>query len=216
MTVKLKKQQVVYCIFKRFFDIFFSLIGIVLLVPIMIIVGPIIKLQDGGPVFFKQARTGKGGKEFCLIKFRSMPVDNDVRNFEKEDQMTKIGGFIRKTSIDELPQCWNILKGEMSFVGPRPWIPDYYQNMSETQKRRFIVRPGITGLAQVNGRNGITVVKKIQYDLEYIDKMSILEDVKILLLTVGTIFKKETACGNKHTVRDEIAELKKRNGAGSK
>ena len=162
MATARKKSQVIYCVFKRILDIIFSLIGLVLLFPIIIVVGPIIKLQDGGPIFFKQTRTGKKGKDFDLIKFRSMPVDNDVRNFEKEDQMTKFGSFIRKTSIDELPQCWNILKGEMSFIGPRPWIPEYYHNMTESQRRRFVVRPGITGLAQVKGRNNIPVTKKIR------------------------------------------------------
>jgi lipopolysaccharide/colanic/teichoic acid biosynthesis glycosyltransferase len=208
MTTARKKSHAIYRVIKRSLDIIFSLIGMIFLIPVTLIVGMIIKLQDGGPVFFKQVRTGKKGKDFKLIKFRSMPVDNDVRNFDKEDQMTKFGSYIRKASIDELPQCWNILKGEMSFIGPRPWIPEYYHNMSETQRRRFIVRPGITGLAQVKGRNGISVTKKIQYDLKYIDNFSIIEDIKIVFLTIGTIFKKETACGNKRTVREEISELK--------
>lgn len=207
MSTARKISQAIYRVIKRLLDIVFSLIGVIFLIPVIIIIGPIIKL-DGGPIFFKQARTGKKGKEFTLIKFRSMPVENDVRDLEKEDQMTKIGNFIRMTSIDELPQCWNILKGEMSFVGPRPWIPEYFQNMNETQRKRFLVRPGITGLAQVKGRNNIPVTKKIAYDLQYVKNLSIWLDIKIMFMTVSAIFKKEEACGNKHTVQDEIAELK--------
>jgi len=208
MTTARRKSHIIYRIIKRFLDILFSLVGMVFLVPITLVVGTIIKLQDGGPIFFKQTRTGKNGKDFELIKFRSMPVSNDVRNFDEEDQMTKFGSLIRGTSIDELPQIWNILKGEMSFIGPRPWIPEYYRNMSKTQRRRCVVRPGLTGLAQVKGRNKISVTKRIQYDLEYIDNFSFGEDIRIVFLTLGAGLKKETAYGSKQMIREEITELK--------
>ena len=208
MKTASRKSHRFYRAIKRFLDIIFSLIGMIFLLPITIIVGPIIKLQDGGPIFFKQARTGRKGKDFNLYKFRSMPVGNDVMDFQKEDQMTKFGCLIRKTSIDELPQLWNILKGEMSFVGPRPWIPEYHKNMNEEQRRRYLVRPGITGLAQVKGRNNISVLKKIKYDIEDVDTLSLRQDVKIVFLTIATVFKKESAYSNKHAVHDELAELK--------
>ena len=180
----------------------------VILIPVTLIVGIIIKIEDHGPIFFRQVRTGKSGKEFTLVKFRSMRIENDVRDFSKEDEMTKIGKIIRRTSIDELPQFWNVLKGEMSFVGPRPWIPEYYHRMRKDQRQRFSVRPGITGLAQVRGRNNITVTKKIKYDLEYVEKMSFHEDIKIVFLTIGAIFKKEAACAKKTNIKDELDELR--------
>jgi len=203
-----KKSHVAYSIIKRLLDIVFSLIGLIFLLPLFLIVGFMVKKQDGGPVFFKQSRVGKNGKVFKLIKFRSMAVDNDMYDFSKEDKITKFGDFIRKTSIDELPQFWNVLKGDMSFVGPRPWVKEYYDNMNKEQRRRHDVRPGITGLAQVKGRNGIPVTKRIQYDLEYIDNLSIIEDIMIVFLTFGAIFKKESACSNKYAVQSEIKELK--------
>ncbi len=209
MKTAWRKGQVVYCVFKRLFDIIISLIGLVFTIPIFIIFAPIIKLHDGGPVLFKQVRTGKKGREFVLYKFRSMEIDNDVRDFSKEDQMTGVGKFLRKTSLDELPQFWNVLKGEMSLVGPRPWIPEYYQEMKPSQRKRYVVRPGITGLAQVRGRNNIPVSKKIKYDLEYVDKLSFHEDFKILLLTVRAVFQKEAAYSKKENVKEELNELRR-------
>lgn len=201
------KTQLVYCAFKRLLDILISLVGLIILIPFFIIIGPIIKLQDGGPIFFKQKRTGRYGKEFTLVKFRSMAVDNNALDFSRENRMTTIGKFIRRTSIDELPQFWNILKGEMSFVGPRPWIPEYYKNMTKKQRQRCLVRPGITGLAQVKGRNMISVKKKIEYDLEYVKRISFNMDVKVIVLTIFTVFKKSEACSSKHDMKDEISEL---------
>ena len=209
MKTAWRKGQVVYCVFKRLFDIIISLIGLVFTIPIFIIFAPIIKLHDGGPVLFKQVRTGKKGREFVLYKFRSMEIDNDVRDFSKEDQMTGVGKFLRKTSLDELPQFWNVLKGEMSLVGPRPWIPEYYKEMKPSQRKRYVVRPGITGLAQVRGRNNIPVSKKIKYDLEYVDKLSFHEDFKILLLTVRAVFQKEAAYSKKENVKEELNELRR-------
>ena len=123
--------------------------------------------------------------------------------------MTKTGEIIRKLSLDELPQFINIFKGEMSFVGPRPWIPEYFEYMTENQKQRVAVLPGLTGLAQVNGRNGLSVIDKINYDLVYVEKYSLFEDLKIFFKTIATVFKKEHAAIEKSGIKTEIETLKK-------
>ena len=211
MKTAWKKSQVIYFAIKRLLDIFFSLIGLILLIPVFIIVGPIIKLHDGGPVFFKQKRTGRYGKEFTLVKFRSMAVDNDARNFKVEDQITPIGKFIRKTSVDELPQFWNVFKGDMSFIGPRPWLREYYSNMNDEQRRRYDVRPGITGLAQVKGRNSISILEKIKYDIEYVDKMSFRQDFKIFFLTIKVVTMRKGVNHKKGSIENETVTLERIN-----
>lgn len=201
-------RKSIYSAFKRLFDILVSLFGIILTLPIMIIVAIAIKLDSKGPAIFKQERTGRYGKTFKVWKFRSMAVNNDVRDFSKKDQHTKVGTFIRKTSLDELPQLFNILFGKMSFIGPRPWITDYYDNMTEEQRHRTDVRPGLTGLAQAKGRNNISIFEKINYDLEYIDKFGIIEDIKIVFLTIKTVFSKEGADAGKNVIQNELEDLK--------
>ena len=183
------------------------LILIIFLIP-MIIVGIAIKIDSKGPVFFKQERTGKNGKIFKMYKFRSMAVDNDVHNFKEEDKYTKVGKFIRALSLDELPQIINILKGEMAFIGPRPWIPEYYDNMNEEQRKRYEVLPGITGLAQVKGRNNIGIIEKINYDLEYVRNFSLKQDIKIFFLTIKTVFSKKGVNAGKGTIHNELEALK--------
>ena len=140
-----------YKYIKRIIDIILATILLILFMIPMIIITLCIKLDSKGPVLFKQKRTGYKGKEFTLYKFRSMSINNDVLDFKKQNKITKVGSFLRKTSLDELPQFINILKGEMSFIGPRPWITEYARLFTEKQKRRLDVIPGITGLAQVNG-----------------------------------------------------------------
>ncbi len=167
----IKKE--IHSYFKRLFDIVVSLIGIVVSSPIMLIIAIAIKLDDGGPALFKQERTGQYGKNFMMLKFRSMSVNNNVLDNSKEDQHTKIGTFLRKISLDELPQLFTILSGKMSFIGPRPWIPEYYENMNVEQRHRCDVLPGLTGLAQARGRNSISIFDKINNDLEYIDKRTL-------------------------------------------
>lgn len=201
-----------YSIFKRTMDILISLIGIIFLLPLMLIIKILFLLSgDKDTIIFKQARTGKNGKNFNLIKFRSMKINNNVRDFSKEDEFTKVGKFLRKTSLDELPQLINILKGEMSFIGPRPWIPEYYENMNEIQRKRVSVLPGITGLAQVSGRNSVSVIDKINYDLYYVRHFGLVQDLKVLYKTIATVFKKEHAYISKMGIKDEIDELKKQN-----
>lgn len=193
---------------KRLFDVSVALIGIILLSPLFLIIAIAIKLDSKGPVFFRQQRTGKFGKPFTLYKFRSMVVDNDVHDFSKKDQHTRVGKFLRKTSLDELPQLFCILQTKMSFIGPRPWIEDYYKTMNDVQRHRCDVRPGITGLAQVKGRNDISIFEKISYDLEYIENYSLTQDLKIIFLTIVTVFTKKGVDAGKGTINNELEELK--------
>lgn len=201
-------RKEVYSHIKRIFDIFISLIGIIVTLPIMLVIAIAIKLDSKGPVIFKQERTGKNGKVFNVWKFRTMVASNNVRDFSKADKCTKVGSFLRKTSLDELPQLFSIVIGKMSFIGPRPWITDYFDNMSEEQRHRVDVTPGLTGLAQVKGRNSITIFDKINYDLEYIDNYSLVEDIKIAFLTIKIVLTKEGANAGKFTIKNELEELK--------
>lgn len=197
-----------YKYIKRIFDFIIALMMLIVLLIPMIIIAIAIKLEDKGPALFMQERTGKNGKPFKLYKFRSMKVNNNVRDFKKENQMTKVGKFIRKTSLDEIPQMINILKGDMSFIGPRPWIPEYYENMNKNQRKRVDVLPGLTGLAQANGRNGISIFDKINYDLEYVKNYSFIQDIKIMFQTIITVFKKENVDISKLGIKEEIDALK--------
>ena len=197
-----------YKYIKRILDILVSVAVLIVFSIPMIIVAIAIKIDSKGPVFFKQIRTGKDGKEFYLYKFRSMSADNDVLNFKKENELTKVGSFIRKTSLDELSQVFNILKGDMSWIGPRPWIKEYAENFTPDQKRRLEVLPGLTGLAQCNGRNNLSILDKIKYDIEYVDNMSFILDLKIVFMTIKSVLKREGAELAKSGIKDELDELK--------
>lgn len=201
---------------KRVLDVLIAILLLVLFAIPMILIAIAIKLEDHGPVFFKQYRTGRYGKVFRLIKFRSMKVDNDVHDFKCADKHTKVGSFLRKTSLDELPQVFNILKGEMSFIGPRPWITDYYENMNETQRKRVNVRPGITGLAQAKGRNGLTIFEKIKFDVHYVENLTFFEDCKVVFLTIVTVLSGKGADAGKETIKNELDALKKEKTAMNK
>lgn len=208
----LKLRALGYHFVKRTFDTIFALVGVIAASPLFLIVAIAIKTTSKGPVFFRQRRTGRGGKEFDILKFRSMVADNDVRDLSKGDQYTTVGKFIRRTSIDELPQLINIVKGEMSFVGPRPWIPEYWQNMNDEERERNSVRPGITGLAQVMGRNSINIFEKIGYDLEYVQSASIFMDLKVMFLTIKTAVVGKSVSNGKNGIAEDIEDLKKKNG----
>lgn len=201
-------KKSIYEIIKTIGEFLIALFGIIVFSPIMIVVAIAIKLDSEGPVIFKQERTGKYGKNFQVWKFRTMHVQNDVHDFSKGDQHTKVGTFLRKTSLDELPQLFNILFHQMSFIGPRPWITDYYDNMNEEQKHRVDVTPGITGLAQAKGRNSISIFEKINYDLEYIDNYGLVEDIKVVFLTIKTVLSKEGADAGKSTIQNELEDLR--------
>lgn len=193
---------------KRFLDLLISLFVLVFAFIPMIIIAIAIKLESKGPVFFKQKRTGLNGKEFNLYKFRSMTADNNVLDFKSENKLTRVGKFIRKTSLDELGQVINIIKGDMSWIGPRPWIVEYYQNFTDEQKRRVEVLPGLTGLAQCNGRNNLSIFDKINYDIEYVDNFSFKMDLKIIFLTIKSVLSKSGAELSKSGIRDELMQLK--------
>lgn len=186
---------------KRIVDIFGSLVGLVILLPLMIIIAILIKLTSEGPVIFKQERLGKNGRVFKIYKFRTMVVnaenigDGLTIKSESDSRITKVGRILRKTSLDELPQLFNVLVGHMSLVGPRPPVTYHpyngYDNYPDWAKKRFKMRPGITGLAQVTVRNSVTWDERIKIDNEYIDKFYILLDIKILFMTIVKIFKRE-------------------------
>lgn len=179
--------------FKRVIDILFSLTGFLLLLPIFIIVSLALFVANQGSIFFFQKRPGKNEEIFSIIKFKSMNDKKDANGnlLSNEVRLTKAGKFIRKTSLDEIPQLLNVLKGDMSLVGPRPLKIDYLDIYSEEQKKRHNVRPGVTGWAQVNGRNAISHTKKFELDVWYVNKVSFLLDIKILYLTVLKVIKKD-------------------------
>ncbi|MEA3370089.1 MAG: sugar transferase [Campylobacterota bacterium] len=178
---------------KRLFDILFSIILIVLLSPVYIFVMVIIVVSMGTPIVFIQARPGYKEKIFNIYKFRTMSndVDESGELLEDKDRLTRVGRFIRSTSLDELPQLFNVLRGEMSFVGPRPLLVEYLKLYSDEQKKRHDVKPGITGWAQVNGRNAISWEKKFEHDLWYVQHQSLLLDMKILLYTFLKVIKRD-------------------------
>lgn len=178
---------------KRFFDIVFSLLGLILLLPLFISISIAIKLDSKGPIFFTQRRTGKNGRVFRIYKFRTMAEDNDIYDTTCQDKRTRVGNALRVFSLDELPQLWNVLKGDMSLVGPRPWITDYLLYMAPADRRRLRVRPGITGLAQVNGRNNLGIHQKIRYDIEYVEHLSLLEDLSVIFRTISCLILPEEA-----------------------
>lgn len=198
----------IYSIIKRVMDIILAFVLILITLPIMLMIAIAIKLDSKGSIIFRQERTGKYGKSFKVWKFRTMAMDNDVRDFSKGDKHTKVGTILRKTSLDELPQLFNILCGKMSFIGPRPWITDYYENMNDIQRHRVDVTPGLSGLAQAKGRNNISIFEKIGYDLEYIEDYSFKEDIKVILLTIKTVVSKDGADAGKNTIQIELEDLR--------
>lgn len=204
---EIKGRSIQFAI-KRLMDIILSLIGIIILSPIFLILTIWIKLDSKGPAIFKQVRVGKNGKNFTIYKFRTMVVSaeskkeleidpSNMENFvfqsKSDNRVTKAGAFLRKTSLDEIPQLFNVLFGHMSLIGPRPEIPDVVKYYPENYYQRLLVLPGITGLAQVNGRGEIELGKTIYYDLTYIKNFSLWLDIKILFKTIVKVFKNEGA-----------------------
>ena len=179
--------------FKRLFDIIASASGLIFLSPVFLILAYLIRKNLGEPVFFTQERPGKDGKPFKMIKFRSMrdAVDKDGNPLPDSERLTPFGKKLRAASLDELPELWNVLKGDMSLVGPRPLLMSYLPLYNDFQFRRHEMRPGVTGWAQVNGRNAISWDEKFAYDIWYIDHFSLWFDMKILFLTIKKVFIKE-------------------------
>ena len=179
--------------FKRLFDIVASASGLIFLSPVFLILIYLIRKNLGAPVFFTQERPGKDGKPFKMIKFRSMrdAVDKDGNPLPDSERLTPFGKKLRAASLDELPELWNVLKGDMSLVGPRPLLMSYLPLYNDFQFRRHEMRPGVTGWAQVNGRNAISWDEKFAHDIWYIDHFSLWFDMKILFLTIKKVFIKE-------------------------
>lgn len=179
-----------YCFFKTFFDYIFSIILLFLLSPIIFFCSLLIFFDLGPPIFFKQKRGGLNGEPFNIIKFRTMSNHGDLNpsKINDEKRTTKLGAILRKFSLDELPTLINIIKGEMSFVGPRPLLYEYKKHYNDDQNKRFLVKPGITGWAQVNGRNKLSWEEKFNLDNWYIKNQTLLLDFKIILMTVKKIF----------------------------
>lgn len=185
---------------KRLFDFIVALSAFVMLLPIIIIVGIFIRTKLGSPILFTQDRPGLNGKVFKMMKFRTMLDGNDKHGnlLPDDERMTPFGAFLRSTSLDELPGLFNVLKGDMSLVGPRPLLVQYLPLYSNEQARRHNVRPGITGWAQVNGRNAISWDEKFKLDVWYVDNQSFWLDIKILLLTVKKVFVREGISADGH------------------
>ena len=174
-------------------DFVLALVGFLFLSPVFVLVAIGLFFANDGKPFFFQLRPGKDGKIFKIIKFKTMTDKKDEKGnlLPDADRLTKIGSFVRKTSLDEIPQLLNVIKGDMALVGPRPLLPQYLELYNDFQRRRNEVKPGITGWAQVNGRNSISWEKKFEYDVWYVDNVSFLLDVKILILTVLKVVKSE-------------------------
>lgn len=193
-----------YKYFKRIIDFVASLTALIILSPLMALSAVLVKISDGGSVLFKQRRPGKDGKIFTVYKFRTMSEkteDENGRELSDVERMTKIGSFLRKTSLDELPQLFNVLKGDMSFIGPRPLLCEYLELYTPYQMRRHEVLPGISGLAQVNGRNAITWEEKFDYDVYYVDHMSFWLDLKIIFKTIkNTLKRADINCSDNNTM----------------
>lgn len=178
---------------KRAIDVALSFLAIIVLSPVMVIVAILVRIKLGTPVIFKQERPGLHGNIFTLYKFRTMTdaKDQNGRLFPDEDRMTDFGRRLRSASLDELPELFNILKGDMAFVGPRPLLVKYLSRYSQRQKRRHEVMPGLTGYAQINGRNSLSWEERFEMDIWYVDHINFILDVKILFKTVSIVLKKD-------------------------
>ncbi len=189
----MRKKGIYEKCFKRLFDIIFSFFAIVFLSPILLLIAIIVRVKLGSPVLFKQVRPGKNEKLFMLYKFRTMTNKKDEKGRLLPDskRLTKFGKFLRSTSLDELPGLFNVLSGKLSLIGPRPQLVKDMVFMTQKQRKRHLVRQGLTGLAQVNGRNAISWEEKIEFDLKYISKITFWNDTKIFFKTIGKVFKRE-------------------------
>lgn len=191
---------------KRTFDLIVAGFLLIALGPILLLVALLIKMLLGGPILFRQERPGRYGKTFTIVKFRTMrdAVDRTGISLADEFRMTELGSFLRSTSLDELPELWNVLKGEMSLVGPRPLLKEYLPLYTAEQACRHEVRPGITGWAQVAGRNAISWDEKFNLDVWYVNHQSFLLDLKILFLTLWTVLRRDGIAQSGHVTADRF------------
>ena len=192
--MKIREKRKIYGRYvKRIFDVIFACVFLFLLSPVLLLTALLVRIKLGSPVIFRQSRGGLYGREFMILKFRTMSDKRDSEGnlLSDSERMTRFGGFLRKTSIDELPQLINILRGEMSFVGPRPQLAEFLPYYTEEEMLRHTVRPGLTGLAQISGRNALPWKKRFRLDAEYAEKVSFALDAKIVFLTLFTLFGKD-------------------------
>jgi lipopolysaccharide/colanic/teichoic acid biosynthesis glycosyltransferase len=195
---------------KPFFDSFAAFCGLVLLFPILLIITIILYFSNDGQPFFFQLRPGRNGKIFKIIKFKTMNDRKDAEGnlLSDTERLTKMGQFVRRTSIDEIPQLWNVMNGQMSLIGPRPLLTQYYHLYNDFQIRRHEVKPGITGWAQVNGRNTISWDEKFKYDVFYVDNIGFIFDCKIFIKTILKVIKSEGINPNNATETEPFNPLK--------
>ena len=191
---------------KRAFDLAAAFTALVCASPLMALISLAIRLREGRPILFRQERIGLHEREFTLLKFRSMAPEQNAADGSLPDsaRLTALGRLLRRTSLDELPQLWNVLKGDMSFVGPRPLLPEYLPRYSAFQRRRHGVKPGITGWAQVNGRNSLTWEQKFELDVWYVDHWSLALDARILWMTALQVFRREGISQRGHATMPEF------------
>jgi len=183
---------------KRVIDFLLSLLAIIIFSPVFVVIGVLVKIKLGSPIIYKQKRPGLNGKVFTIYKFRTMTDEKDDKGNLLPDglRLTSFGKLLRSTSLDELPELFNIVRGEMSIVGPRPLLVQYLPLYNDRQKRRHEVRPGLTGLAQINGRNSLTWEDKFEYDVKYVDTLSFFGDIKIFLNTLKKVIIREGISSN--------------------
>lgn len=192
--MKIREKRKIYERYvKRIFDVIFACVFLFLLSPVLLLTALLVRIKLGSPVIFRQSRGGLYGREFMILKFRTMADkrDSEGRLLPDAERLTGLGSFLRRTSIDELPQLINILRGEMSFVGPRPQLAEFLPYYTEEEMLRHTVRPGLTGLAQISGRNALPWKKRFRLDAEYAEKVSFALDAKIVFLTLFTLFGKD-------------------------
>jgi len=198
---------------KRILDISISLLIMVLLLPVFAVIITAIKVSSRGSAIFKQERVGKNGKPFMFYKFRTMKLDVDPfgpsPKSGEDPRLTKVGIFLREYSLDELPQLFNILKGDMSIVGPRPLYVSQMSEWNEEQKKRLLVKPGLTGLAQISGRGELTREEKLELDVKYVETASFLADIKIILATIAQVFGRKSIYEKKYSQTEETRGEKK-------
>jgi lipopolysaccharide/colanic/teichoic acid biosynthesis glycosyltransferase len=191
---------------KRLIDVIVSVLGLLVLSPLLLGLALLVRIYHGRPIFFGQTRPGLQGKPFKMLKFRTMrdAFDSGGIPLPDAERITRFGAFLRATSLDELPELWNVLKGEMSLVGPRPLLMEYLELYTSEQARRHDVRPGVTGWAQVNGRNAISWEEKFKLDVWYVDNRSLWLDIKILFMTVKKVFVREGISAANHVTTEKF------------
>ena len=196
----------IYSVARRFIDVTGAVIALVLLGPALAVLAIAIRLTMGSPILFRQVRIGRNERHFCIFKFRTM---NHLRNAAGEllpdsERLTRLGRFIRTLSVDELPQLWNVVKGDMSLVGPRPLLPEYLPRYTPRQRRRHEVMPGLTGWAQINGRNALNWERRFELDVWYVENCSLSLDMRILALTVAGVLRREGVSQDGHATMSEF------------